>query len=300
MIWLRIALAAVCACLAAPGFAADRPNILVIMADDLGFSDLGPFGSEISTPAIDALASEGRLMTSVHIPAMPDVAHAEFLFGVDHHTVIPRPPFGRTEPAKPEKARELTSIAQVLHDAGYRTHMIGTWDSGAGPTFNPQAQGFDTSHALTSMAGDYFPPDGKNVPAAREGFHYLDNGQPAPVPPQYITDFWTDRLIADIVGGRSSGKPFFAYAAYTSPHFPLHAPDAFIDRYKGRYDAGYDAIRFARLARQKQAGLFASSFEPAIPVPESLGYKKWENLTSRQRRYEARRMEVYAAMVEKS
>lgn len=285
---------------AAPSAAAGetRPNILVIMADDLGFSDIGPFGSEISTPALDQLAREGRLMTSVHVPPMPDIAHAEFLFGVDHHSVVPRPPLGPIKTIQPETAGKLVSVAKTLRNAGYRTHMVGTWDSGTGNTLNPVAQGFDTSHALLSMAGDYFPPRKSDEAIPRERFRYMDNGELAPFPEEYITDFWTDRLVADILAGKRSGKPFFAYAAYTSPHFPLHAPDAFIEKYRGKYDLGYDAIRFARLARQRAMGVFPHRFEPAVPVPEAMGFKRWESLTLEERRFEARRMEVYAAMVE--
>ena len=298
---LRGALAALLVfggCLFAKAHASDRPNILVIMADDLGFSDVGPFGGEISTPALDALAREGRLMTSMHVPAMPDIAHAEFLFGVDHHRIVLRGPTGFTQSSPPEAVKDLVSVAQALRDNGYRTHMIGTWDSGKDPALTPPAQGFDTSHALMSMAGDYFPPDGKNVPVEHESYRYMDNGRPAPIPAQYITDFWTDRLIADILADDGDGKPFFAYAAYTTPHFPLHAPDSFIAKYRGCYAAGYDAIRFERLARQKAEGLFPTAFEPAHPVSESLGYKTWENLSAEEKAFEARRMEVYAAMIE--
>ena len=276
----------------------DKPNILVIMADDLGISDIGPFGGEISTPALDALASEGRLMTSMQVPPLPDIAHAEFLFGVDHHEIVPNSPLGPLKQIQHETGKSLKSIASVLRDAGYRTHMIGTWDSGAGSTLNPSAQGFDTSHALLSMAGDYFPANADASPEDLPKYRYMDNGKIVPIPNKYITDFWTDRLIADILADQKSEKPFFAYAAYTTPHFPLHAPASLIAKYRGRYDLGYDATRFARLARQRDAGLFQHVFEPAIPVPESMGFKKWDSLTSEEKRYEARRMEVYAAMVD--
>lgn len=272
----------------------ERPNILVIMADDLGISDIEPFGSEIETPALNALASEGRLMTSVYVPPLPDIAHAEFLFGKDHHAVVPRAPLGPIKQILPETAKEIVSIAEMLRGRGYRTHMIGTWDAGGGSALNPSAQGFDTSHALLGMADDYFAPDQADPPRR---LHYMDNGELVAQPAGYITDFWTDRLIADIVDGQKSGKPFFAYAAYTSPHFPLHAPDSFIRKHHGKYDLGYDATRYARIARQRAAGLFSRTFEPAHPVPESMGYKKWESLTQAERQYEARRMEVYAGMV---
>jgi len=278
--------------------AAAKPNILVIMADDLGFSDIGAFGSEIATPNIDAIAREGRLMTSFYAPPMPHLAHAEFLFGVDHHVVVPNALPGVTTPPNPGADRPRVSIAQKLKEAGYFTAMIGTWDSGSSPETNPTRYGFDASHVLLSMAGDYFPPDGKNVPLEREMFRYTDNGKDIAVPQDYITDVWADRIIADIEGDRESGKPFFAYAAFTSPHFPLQAPDSFVAKYRGKYDAGYDAIREARLARQKALGLFAKDFPAAQPVPDSHGYKTWDQLSDEEKRVEARRMEIYAAMVE--
>jgi arylsulfatase len=278
--------------------AAQKPNILVIMADDLGFSDIGALGGEISTPNLDALAREGRIQTSVYAPPMPHLAHAEFLFGVDHHVIVSNALPGVTTAPNPGVDRLRMPVAKLLRDAGYHTYMIGTWDLGSSPETNPALQGFESSHALLSMAGDYFPPDGKNVPLAREGFRYTDNGAGIPVPAGYITDVWAARLIADIARNKDDGKPFFAYAAFTSPHFPLQAPDSLIDKYRGKYDTGYDAVRQARLARQKALGLFAQEFPPANPVSESLGYKTWENLTEDEKRFEARRMEVYAAMVE--
>jgi arylsulfatase A-like enzyme len=290
----------------ARGKAHPRPNILVIMADDLGFSDIGPYGGEIATPNLDALARDGRLMTSMYATPMPHTSHAEFLFGVDHHLVVERyaswnatatatgaPPASGTRGAP-----ELLSIARVLKDGGYHTYMIGTWDSGTTATSTPAARGFESSHALVSMAGDYFPPSGANVPSPKENFRYLDDDAQIPLPAAYITDVWTDRLIADMAAAKADGRPFFAYAAYTTPHFPLQAKDADIARQRGRYDAGYDAVRLARIASQKAHGLIALDFKPSDPVPESLGYKRWDHLTPQERAFEARRMEVYAAMVE--
>jgi arylsulfatase len=285
---------------AAQAAAPARPNILVIMADDLGFSDLGAFGSEIRTPNLDALAREGRLMTAMRATPMPHTSHAEFLFGVEHHVTVDRySAMGRT-PATRQPAPsdpQPVAIAAPLKAAGYHTYMIGTWDTGTMADATPQARGFERSHALMSMAGDYYPPDGANVAEDREGFRYLEDGQSIPRPPAYITDVWTDKLIGWLARDRADGKPFFAYAAYTSPHFPLQAPDADIARQKGRYDAGYDAVRLARLARQKRLGLFARPFAPAVPSTAPR-YKQWAQLTPAERAVEARRMEIYAAMVE--
>ena len=280
--------------------AVKRPNILVIMADDLGFSDIGPFGSEIRTPNLDALARHGRLMTSMYATPMPHTSHAELLFGVDHHVTVDRfSAPGATAATRQPGADDAQPkpVAQALREAGYHTYMIGTWDSGTEPGFTPKDRGFDASHALVSMAGDYYPPTGANVPLERENFRYLTGGAATPWPARYITDVWTDELSGYIRGGLKDGRPFFAYAAYTAPHFPLQAPDDFIVRQHGRYDAGYDAVRVARVARQKAKGLFPASLKPAEPSTAPR-YKRWDQLSAAERKVEARRMEVYAAMVE--
>ena len=280
--------------------AAKRPNILVIMADDLGFSDIGPFGSEIRTPNLDALARQGRLMTSMYATPMPHTSHAELLFGVDHHVTVDRfSAPGATAAIRQPGAGDIQPrpLAQTLREAGYHTYMIGTWDSGSEPGFTPKDRGFDASHALVSMAGDYYPPTGANTPSPQENFRYLANGAATPMPARYITDVWTDELIGYIQGGLKDGRPFFAYAAYTSPHFPLQAPDDFIARQHGRYDAGYDAVRLARVARQKAKGLFPTNLKPAA-ASTAPRYKRWSQLSPAERAVEARRMEVYAAMVE--
>lgn len=279
---------------------AKRPNILVIMADDLGFSDIGPFGSEIRTPNLDALARQGRLMTAMYATPMPHTSHAELLFGVDHHVTVDRfSAPGATAATRQPGAGDAQPkpVAQALREAGYHTYMIGTWDSGFEPGSTPKDRGFDASHALVSMAGDYYPPTGANVPLDRENFRYLTGGAATPWPDRYITDVWTDELIGYIRQGAKDGRPFFAYAAYTAPHFPLQAPDSFIARQRGHYDAGYDAVRLARVARQKAKGLFPANLKPAEPS-KAPRYKRWSQLSAAERKVEARRMEVYAAMVE--
>ena len=275
-----------------------RCDMLVIMADDLGFSDIQPFGSEISTPHLSALARQGCLMTATYGTPMPHTSHAEFLFGVDHHEIVDRfSRSGATSAAAPADVQP-TCLLELMRRAGYRTYMIGTWDSGSKPEAWPGERGAQRHHALLSMAGDYYPPDDADVPAAKESFRYVEDGEEVAPPAGYITDVWTDRLISWLLKDRGSEKPIFAYAAYTAPHFPLQAPDLFISRQRGRYDRGYDAVRLERIDRQRRLGLIPTAERPAEPVPESLGYPRWESLTSQQRATEARRMEVYAAMIE--
>jgi arylsulfatase len=293
----------------ARGAQGKRPNILLILADDLGFSDIGPFGGEIPTPNLDALARQGRVMTSFYATPMP-ITRSEVMTGADHHQVG----FGGMYIPWGEQAgslgyqRKLNDhalvVAEPLRDAGYHTYMIGTWHLGEDEDRSPKAQGFESSFALIPAAGLYYAlgPGDPQPAGAHEAPVYREDGRLVTPPPGYITDVFTDRLVGWLKRDAKDGRPFFAYAAYTTPHFPLQAPDEAIACHKGRYDGGYDAVRLARIAKQKRLGLFPRDFKPAEPVPAAgalaPGMERWADLTPERRRREARRMEVYAAMVE--
>ncbi len=282
-----------------------RPNILLILADDLGYSDIGAFGSEIHTPNLDALAAQGRLLTSLYATSMP-ISRAEVMTGADHHLVG----VGSLEPAigrqvgKKAYQRQLSSdalcVSEILRNAGYHTYMVGTWHLGKAPELGPRAQGFEESFALLQAAGMYFPPRlDKPLPAGAEVWPtYREGAVEVAAPQTYITDYFTDKLIGYIDRHRADGAPFFAYASYTSPHFPLQAPERLIRRYRGHYDAGYDAIRLGRVARQQRLGLLAPDFIAPPPLPSTSTYPSWEQLPPQRKRVEARRMEIYAAMIE--
>ncbi|MBL8552486.1 MAG: arylsulfatase [Hyphomonadaceae bacterium] len=280
--------------------AGTRPNILVIMADDLGYSDLGTMGGEIPTPHLDALAGEGRVLTAMYASPLP-ISRGTLLTGADHHIIgygSMGPPAGR-QVGKPGYERRLNdrarTIATLLRGSGYRTYMAGVWGLGAAPEADPSARGFEQSFALIEAAADYFPIEAERL--RLETMTYRQNGAQVAQPDRYVTDVYTDRMIGFIDANASDLAPFFAYLPYSAPHFPLQAHPDFIDRFKGAYDAGYDAIRLARIARQRASGVIAADFKPAQPVPESDGFKSWASLTPEERRIEARRMEVYAAMV---
>jgi arylsulfatase A-like enzyme len=306
LIWASVSLAAMS--LAASGAAAQpakRPNILFVLADDLGFSDIGAFGAEIATPNLDAVAREGRVMTQFYATPMP-LSRSEVMTGADHHRVgmggmyIPWGKQVHSETYKRRLNDKALVVAEPLRDAGYHTYMIGTWHLGNEEAYGPKAKGFEDSYSLLGAAGVYFAL-GKGEPQP-EGAHeppvYRDNDKLVDPPAGYATDVFTDKLLAWLDRDAKSGRPFFAYAAYTSPHFPLQVTDEFIDRYKGRYDAGYDAVRLARIARQKRLGIVPADLKPAVPVPEKPGMKRWESLTAEEKAREARRMEIYAAMIE--
>ncbi|OTG69210.1 arylsulfatase [Acinetobacter sp. ANC 4470] len=286
-----------------------KPNVLFIMADDLGYSDLGAFGGEIHTPNLDALTNEGRILTDYHTAPTCSPTRSQLLSGTDHHQAG----IGAMAELTPAHLKgqpgyegylnnHSLSLAEVLHDNGYRTYISGKWHLGLTPETNAKARGFD--HSFTLLQG--FDLHYKQAPTGyKRNATYTEDGQEVPItklPDDYFsTNYYTDKLLQYLDSGKDSKQPFFAYAAYTAPHWPIQAPKAFSDRYKGVYDVGYDTIREARLAKQKQLGIIPNNFSAAIPIdsqnaPAKLG--KWNELTTEQKAIEARKMEIYAGMVE--
>ncbi|WP_437654334.1 arylsulfatase [Sorangium sp. So ce1182] len=287
------------------GAGAELPNIVTIVADDLGFSDLGAFGGEISTPNLDTLAAEGRILTGHRSGSLCAPTRAMLISGTDSHAVGLGRMGGGSGPqaGQPGYEGHLTdnalSVAEILKDAGYHTYIAGKWHLGDAEDQSPPARGFEKSYVLLGGVATFFneyadPPTTAQAQSYREDGVYTQ-------PPRdfYATEFYTDKLIQYIESNRADGKPFFAFATYTTPHWPLQAPPEYIDRYRGRYDAGYDAIREQRLARLKSRGVIPPSFTPNPRLPsDDSNPKSWEQLTPAERIYEARRMEIYAAMVE--
>ncbi|KZN15482.1 hypothetical protein OA79_00675 [Marinomonas sp. TW1] len=314
-----------------------RPNILLVMADDLGYSDLSSFGSEINTPNIDALATQGRIMTNFHVASVCSPTRASLMTGVDHHLsgignmaevvglniVKNKPlnaPWGKAHTYDFDNipdgysghlSDKTATMPELLSDAGYHTYMVGKWHLAydvKAPTKKrrtwlnikhdalPYARGFEKSYALIEGAGAHFAPS--TPPTPLDIVHYAENDRvfPAKELPKdfFSTEFYTNKLIEYIDSSRDSGKPFFAYAAYTAPHWPLQAPQADIDAQKGRYDEGYDVIKARRLAKMKSLGLLANVSEPNTGA---IGPKYWNELNPEEKLREAKSMELYAAMV---
>ncbi|MCY1281120.1 Arylsulfatase [compost metagenome] len=303
-LWRSLALLASllpAAVLAAP----TQPNILVILADDLGFSDIASFGGEIRTPNLDQLAHDGVRLSSFYAAAACSPTRSMLMSGTDSHlvglgTMAEVLPFSPRLQGKPGYEGYLNgraqSVARLLRDGGYATYMAGKWHLGKADGQGPDAWGFDRSFSLLDGGASHFQPlSGSQVRI--ENVSYREDGKPVEVPADfYSSTFYTDKLIGYLEAGRGSGKPFFAYAAYTAPHWPLQAPADYLDRYRGRYDQGYAAIRAERLQRLQQLGLFASDFPPAPPA--DVPAPQWQQLDAETRALEARKMEIYAAMVE--
>ncbi len=188
----------------------------------------------------------------------------------------------------------VATLAELLHDAGYRTYISGKWHLGMQPAQQPQNRGFDQAYVLLEGGAAHFKQANMALqPNYSSTFRH--NGEPIELPDNFYSTTWfTDRLIDAIDDGKASNKPFFAFAAYTAPHWPLQAPDEYLAQYRGRYDQGYEVIARERLARQRKAGLVPADF-PLEPQLE--GVPGWASLTKQQQQQSARTMEVYAAMV---
>jgi arylsulfatase len=280
-----------------------RPNILLVVADDLGYSDIGAFGSEILTPNLDDLAAGGMLLTNFYSGPTCSVTRSMLMTGMDSHIAglgnmaetVADNQMGQPGYEGHLSAR-VDTVAEILKSAGYHTYMAGKWHLGMHPDRSPRSRGFEQSFAMLYGAGSHFS-DMAGGDAHRHPVLYRENGLLIDELSDdfYSTTFYTDRIIEQIDSNVDDGRPFFAYLAYTAPHWPLQAPDSVIDKYRGAYDRGYDSVRQGRFAEQQKLGLFDSS----IQGPQRPGYvKPWADLSDQERIYHARNMEIYAAMVD--
>ncbi len=306
------------ALLAWPAMAADQPNIVLILADDLGWSDLGCYGGEIRTPALDALARNGLGFTQFYNCARCCPTRASLLTGLYPHQAGVGAMAGDRGPAYPGYRGTLqpntTTLAEVLRGAGYRTYMVGKWHLRNDQTDNkPTDRGFDEFYGMLGGFNSCWEeqPYYTRWPAGRTPRSYTSAKDGAPGT-FYSTDVFADYALDFIGEARRDRKPFFLYLAFNAPHFPLHAPEADIAKYEGMYfEKGWDTIRAERLARQKELGLVPPdlALTPRGPVPPKSHARPspyagqdnpaWVSLSEERRRDLARRMAVYAAMVDR-
>ncbi len=276
----------------------NRPNILLIVADDLGYADLGVYGSKIQTPNIDGLAAQGMLFTQFHTAPMCAPTRAMLLSGNNNHVAgmarqgtigLAGVPFEGYEASLSDR---IVPFPRLLNNAGYHTYSVGKWHLGLEPENSPNAAGFSRSFNLLDGAGTHFDAVG----FFEGGSTYrLDEDLTEYPVGRYSTEVYTDQLIEFIEENKNDGKPFFAYAAYTSPHWPLQVPDEYLNRYAGFYDDGYDLLRGRRFESLKQAGIIP--LESELP-PRNQEITPWSDLTAEEQRHESRKMELYAAMVD--
>ncbi len=275
--------------------AAAPPNLIVIMADDMGYSDLGCYGGDIETPHLDALGEGGVRFTQFYNTARCCPTRASLLTGLyPHQAGIGQMTGDHGIPSYQGYLNDrCATLAEVLGAAGYATLITGKWHVGSAPGRWPLDRGFDRYWGPPSGGGVYF----KDALQIRTNVFFV-HGEEQVKPPDdlYVTDTFTDwalKFIDEAVTRRH--KPFFLYLAHIAPHWPLQAKPADIAKYAGRYDVGWDAVRERRFARQKEMGIVPPG---AVLSPRHPQAKPWLAVPEVQRRELAHRMAVYAAQVD--
>lgn len=277
---------------------AERPNVLLILCDDLGYSDLGCYGGEIRTPNLDRLAADGLRFTQFYNCAVCVTTRSALLTGL-----YPR------QAKRPRLRTNMVTLGEAMRRAGYATSLTGKWHLGSKPPLRPIDRGFDEYYGVLDGCCNFFNP-AKPDPVFYNGGRnrpFAHNDQRITEFPEgyYTTDAFSEHAAKTIRDSASSGKPFFVHLCYTAPHFPLHAFEEDIARYRGKYSDGYLAMRERRHKRQAELGLFTSlpklsaeedkkgDFRYDYDVPD------WDRLPAAERRREEARMETYAAMVDR-
>lgn len=276
------------------------PNILLILADDLGFSDLGEYGGEINTPTLDTLANQGVKFSNFYTAPICSFTRAMLLSGVDNHLSglggfdSEGVGLGTVQVGYEGYLNfRVASIAELLQDADYHTIMTGKWHLGLEEDQVPHSRGFDQTYVMPRGSSSHYSElaASSKIPTTI----YLENGKEVALPDDfYSTKTYTDKMI-EYLDNIKDDKPFFAFASYTAPHWPLQAPDEFIEKYEGKYDNGYDEIMHSRLQKMLKLGLIS---EIPNDFPRSPMAMDWNDLNQRQKTKESKNMAVYAAMVE--
>ena len=280
-----------------------RPNILLVMADDMGWTDIGSFGSEIETPNLDALAQRGVKFTDFHVSVSCSPTRSMLLSGTDNHLAglgnmgeMLRPE-QRGKPGYEGYLNErVVSLAEALQSGGYHTYMAGKWHLGHDPENFPHARGFERSFSMLLGGASYWRDMFGMLAVHEEVAEYVIDDQRLKELPKdfYATRNYTDFLMDAIRQNKDDGKPFLAYLAFTAPHDPLHVPEPWLSKYRGKYDAGYEVLKAQRAATAKQMGLVS---DKAVMPERYHMVKPWDSLSQEQRELESRGMEVYAGMV---
>ncbi len=291
-----------------------RPNILLFLADDMGYSDIGAYGGEVQTPNLDELSKNALNFTNYYASASCTPTRAIIMSGVDNHrngvgSMASNIRGTTTQKGQPGYEgilnEHVVSTARRLKDAGYHTYMVGKWHLGEEEGTRPHDRGFEQTFALLEGAASHYADQMGFVPFQPK-VHYSANGQDVPsesIPADfYSTKYYTDKMIEFIDSNVQDGKPFFSYMAYTAPHAPLHAPKENIDKYKDVYTKGWDAIRAERFTRMQNMGIIPDY----ISLPPSWKDAKtgeevvtpWDQLSAEDQEFNARLMAVYAGMID--
>ncbi|TXK49357.1 arylsulfatase [Pontibacter qinzhouensis] len=274
----------------------EKPNIVLIMVDDMGYSDLGSYGSEISTPNLDKLASEGTRFREFYNNSICAPTRASLLTGqYQHKAGVGYFDVNLGLPAyQGYLNRESLTLAEVLQANGYSTLMAGKWHVGKDSLAWPNQRGFEQFYGFIPGASNYF--DIGEYGTAPPVVLVKNNQKEHLKPGEYLTNTITDNALAFLEQQNKHKKPFFLYLAYNAPHWPLQALPEDIAKYKGRYNIGWDSLREERLSRQAALGLLPPNQTIAARDPE---VPLWENLNYDTKQLWQAKMEVYAAMVDR-
>ena len=279
-----------------------RPNIVMIVADDMGFADLGSYGSEIRTPNMDALAKAGVRFTNFYTHASSSPTRSMLLTGVDTHLnglgnmdEWTAPNQWGLDGYEGVLNDRVATLPQLLRGVGYHTYMVGKWHLGKQPNQIPAARGFERDFTLLDGAASYW--DMTNFTAAAPKTVFTEDGKYLSRLPDdyYATKTYTDKLIGFIDANKADGKPFFAYVAHQAPHDPYHMPKDWRNRHVGEYDKGWDAVRQERLKKQVELGI--------TPAGTKLAERMWfipdpVVLAPAARAVLGKKMELYAGLLE--
>ena len=276
------------------------PNIIVLVADDWGFTDLGAYGSEIATPHMDALAKQGVKFSNFHTASVCSPTRAMLLTGVDNHrNGVGNMP--ETTPAAHEGKPgyegvlndRVVTLASLLRDRGYHTSITGKWHLGKTPSTLPGRRGFERSFIQADSGSDNW--ENRTYMMLYDKAYWFEQDKEVRLPKDfYSSTLFVDKAIDFIDAGRAEGKPFFSYIGFQANHIPLQAPKAFVDKYQGRYDAGWTVLRQERHARAVALGLVPKD-SAMVTLASTLD---WNALSAEDKREQAKHMEVYAAMAE--
>ena len=276
------------------------PNIIVLVADDWGFTDLGAYGSEIATPHLDALAKQGAKFSNFHTASVCSPTRAMLLTGVDNHrNGVGNMP--ETTPAAHEGKPgyegvlndRVVTLASLLKDRGYHTYITGKWHLGKTPATLPGKRGFERSFIQADSGSDNW--ENRTYMMLYDKAYWFEQDKEVRLPKDfYSSTLFVDKAIDFIDAGRADGKPFFSYIGFQANHIPLQAPKAFVDKYQGRYDAGWGVLRQERHARAVALGLVPKD-STMVTLASTLD---WNALSADEKREQAKHMEVYAAMAE--
>ena len=286
-------------CLFITNFAtSQKPNIILIMADDMGYSDIGCFGSEIPTPNLDKLAGKGIRFTQFYNGARCCPTRASLMTGLFPHQAG----IGQMSEEPNDTAsfhwgtrgyqgylnKNCVTLAEVLSTAGYHTYMSGKWHLGMhGEEKQPLQRGFEKYYGILAGAASYFKPQGGR------GLWYMNTKLPPPQGKYYTTDAFTDSAMA-FLSEQKDDKPFFLYLAFNAPHWPLQAKEEDIKKFEGVYEKGWDVIRAERYVKQRKLGIVDESIQLS---KRDTAVRPWNELSDTEKKDAAYRMAVYAAQV---